>query len=70
MCSLEGVPVFYDLQKLNKQVSTSQPIELLIAVDTTVPDISVPLLLNPVVKPDIVFRNVSYYFIDLPNTNF
>ena len=70
MCSLENVPVFYDLDKLNKRVPTSQQIKLLIAVDTTVPGISVPLLRDPVVKPNLVFRNVSYYIVDLPKTNF
>jgi hypothetical protein len=70
MCSLENVPVFYDLNKLNKQVSTSQPVELLIAVDTTVPGIAVPLLSDPVTKPDLIFKNVSYYIVNLPKKNF
>jgi hypothetical protein len=70
MCSLENVPVFYDLDKLNQRVPTSQQIKLLIAVDTTVPGISVPLLRDPLVKPSLVFRNVSYYIVDLPKTNF
>jgi hypothetical protein len=70
MCSLENVPVFYDLDRLNKRISTSQQIRLLIAVDTTVPGISVPLLRDPLVKPDLIFKNVSYYIVDLPKTNF
>ena len=70
MCSLENVPVFYELDKLNKGVATSEPIKLLIAVDTTVPGISVPLLSDPVVKPDLIFRNVSYYIVNLPKKNF
>jgi hypothetical protein len=68
MCSLENVPVFYDLDKLNKHSFTSQAVRLLIAVDTTVPGTMVPLLLNPVIKPDYIFRNVSFYFVDLPKT--
>ena len=70
MCSLENVPVFCDLDKLNKHILTSQAVELLIAVDTTVPGISVPLLLNPLAKPNLVFRNVSYYIVNLPKSNF
>jgi hypothetical protein len=70
MCSLENVPVFYDLDKLNKKILTSQHVKLLIASDTTMPNISVPLLLDPVVKPDFIFRNVSYYIVDLPKPNF
>lgn len=70
MCSLETVPVFYDLNKLNNRMVTSENIKLLIAVDTTVPGISVPLLSDPVVKPDLVFKNVSYYIVNLPKTKF
>jgi hypothetical protein len=70
MCSLENVPVYYNMAKLKRPFNNKAPVTLLIATDTTVPGISVPLLLNPVVKPDNVFRNVSYYIIDLPKSNF
>jgi hypothetical protein len=68
MCSLENVPIYCDMGKLQKPLNNSLPVSLLIAVDTTVPGISVPLLSDPVVKPDYIFRNVSYYFVDLPKT--
>jgi hypothetical protein len=70
MCSLLDLPIFCDLGKLQKPLNNSSPVRLLIAVDTTVPGISVPLLSDPVVKPDLIFRNVSYYIINLPKTNF
>jgi hypothetical protein len=70
MCSLEDVPIYCDMGKLQKPSHNSIPVRLLIAADTTVPGISVPLLRNPAVKPDLVFRNVSYYIVDLPKTNF
>jgi hypothetical protein len=70
MCSLEDVPIFCDLGKLQKRLHNSIPVRLLIAADTTVPGISVPLLQDSIVKPDLVFRNVSYYIVDLPKTNF
>jgi hypothetical protein len=68
MCSLENAPVFYDLGKLKKPVIHSLPVTLLVAVDTTVPGTFVPMLSHPGVKPDYIFRNVSYYFVNLPKT--
>jgi hypothetical protein len=66
MCSLENVPVFYDLGKLKNPIPHSLPVTLLIAIDTTVPGTSVPILSNPAVKPDFIFKNVNYYFVNLP----
>lgn len=70
MCSLGNVPIYCELEKLKKPLHNSLPVRLLIAADTTVPGISVPLLSDPVVKPDLVYKNVSYYFINLPKSNF
>jgi hypothetical protein len=70
MCSLENVPIYTDMGKLQKPLNNSLPVRLLIAADTTTPGISVPMLLDPVVRPDLVFKNVSYYIVDLPKTNF
>ncbi len=70
MCSLEDVPIYCDMGKLQKRLLHSTPVRLLIAADTAVPGISVPLLRDPVVQPDLVFKNVSYYIVDLPKTNF
>jgi hypothetical protein len=66
MCSIENVPVFYDLGKLKLPLTATLPVTLLIAVDTTVPGASVPILSNPPVKPDYIFRNVKYYTVTLP----
>ena len=70
MCSLENVPIYTDMGKLQRPLNNSLPVRLLIAADTTTPGISVPMLLDPLVKPDLVFKNVSYYVVDLPKTNF
>jgi hypothetical protein len=68
MCSLENVPVFYDLGKLKKPIPHSLPLTLLIAVDTTVPGTFVPVLFVPQVKPYYLFKNVSFYFVNLPKS--
>lgn len=70
MCSLENLPVYCEMGKLQKPLNNSLPVTLFIAADTTVPGVSVPLLSDPVVKPDLVFRNVSYYILNLPKKNF
>ncbi|HEX3080832.1 MAG TPA: hypothetical protein VHQ04_10235, partial [Puia sp.] len=70
MCSLLSVPIYCEIGKLQKPLHNSLAVRLIVAADTTVPGISVPLLSDPVVKPDFVFKNVSYYIVNLPKTNF
>ena len=70
MCSLLSVPIYCEIGKLQKPLHNSLAVRLIIAADTTVPGISVPLLSDPAVKPDLVFKNVSYYIVNLPKTNF
>ncbi len=70
MCSLENVPGYCDMGKLQKPLKHSNPVRLLIAADTTTPGNLVPLFMDTLSKPNLVFRNVSYYIVDLTKPDF
>jgi len=69
LCSLNGVPVYYDIMNLKAPVPCSKPLKLFILVNTKLPGYTVPLLTNPEIKPDSMLKeNIYYYNIDIPKS--
>jgi hypothetical protein len=70
LCSLSGVPLFYDIGNLKSSLPCSKPVKLIILVNTKSPGYSVPLLNNSMIKPDSVFKkNIFYFIVDIPKSS-